>query len=430
MADRPVSRVSQLSQSLRHSSILSIAAEVKALQKEGRQLLDFTVGDFSSKLFPIPSELENETVNALRAGETTYPPSVGIEALREAVRQFYRTRLGLEFPIESVLIASGARPAIYGVYRALVDPGDRVVFAVPSWNNDYYTEMIGWTAVTVDCDARTRFLPTAAALRPLVRGARLLALNSPLNPTGTVFDAKTLTDICDLVLEENARRGSGERPLFVMYDQVYWMLTIGGAKHVDPISLRPEIAPYVVLVDAISKAFASTGLRVGWAVAPPDIIKPMNAIIGHVGAWAPRAEQVATAKLLNDHAAIDRYIDHMRDEVAKRLDAVYDSLTTLEGEGLPVECVRPEGAIYVSARFALHGMKTPDGGTLQTDEDVRRYLLNAAGLAAVPFSAFGAQGDNGWFRLSIGTVSVEQIEKVAAGVRRAIEELEPALASS
>ena len=423
-------RVSHLSRTLRHSSILAIAAEVKALQKEGRQLLDFTVGDFSSKQFRIPIELEDSVVAALRAGETTYPPSVGVESLREAVRQFYRRRLGLEFPIESVLIASGARPAIYGVYRALVDPGERVVFAVPSWNNDYYTDMIGATAVTVDCDARTRFLPTAEMLRPLVRGARLLALNSPLNPTGTVFDAQQLGDICDVVLEENARRGPNERPLFVMYDQVYWMLTVGGAEHVDPISLRPAISPYVVLVDAISKAFASTGLRVGWAVAPPDIIKPMNAIIGHVGAWAPRAEQIATAKLLDDHAAVDRYIDHMRDEVAQRLDAVHDALTALQHEGLPVECVRPEGAIYVSARFALHGMRTPDAGTLETDEDVRRYLLNAAGLAAVPFSAFGAQGDAGWFRLSIGTVSVAQIQTVAGALRHAIEALEPALASS
>src|SRR5215471_13734566 len=239
-------RVSRLSQTLRHSSILAVAAEVKALQKEGRKLLDLTVGDFSSKQFPIPVELENGTVDALRAGETTYPPSVGIEALREAVRQFYKRRLGLDFPLDSVLIASGARPAIYGVYRALVDPGDRVVFAVPSWNNDYYTDMLGAAAVTVDCDARTRFLPTADMLRPLVRGARLLALNSPLNPTGTVFDAQQLTDICDLVLEENARRGPNERPLFVMYDQVYWLLTAPGIKHIDPVTLRPEMANYTV----------------------------------------------------------------------------------------------------------------------------------------------------------------------------------------
>jgi aspartate aminotransferase len=260
-------------------------------------------------------------------------------------------------------------------------------------------------------------------LFPLIRDARLLALNSPLNPTGTVYDAEMLRDVCDLVLQENARRAGRERPLYVMYDQVYWMLTTHGIDHVDPISLRPEIAPYVVTVDAISKAFASTGLRVGWAIAPADLIRPMNDIVGHVGAWAPRPEQVATARFLGNDAAVDRYIDSMRRDVAARLDAVYDGLTAMRDEGLPVDCVRPQGAIYVSARFALHGMQTPDGTVLHTDDDVRQYLLNAAGFAVVPFNAFGAQGDHGWFRLSIGVVSVEQIQGILPSLRRAIEAL-------
>ena len=414
-------RVSRLATGLRGSAILGIAGEVRALAKEGKQIVDMTVGDFSSKQFRIPKVLEEGIVDALRAGESTYPPPIGMESLRRAVTDFYRRRLGLDFPIESVLIASGARPVIYALYRAVVDPGDRVVFGVPSWNNDYYCQLIGAEAVMVDCDASTGFLPTAESLRPVIAGARLLALNSPLNPTGTLFDAARLGAICDLVLEENRRRGANERPLYVLYDQVYWMLTAGGAKHVDPLSLRPEIAPYVVIVDAISKAFAATGLRVGWAVGPRDVIKPMNDIIGHVGAWAPRPEQVASAKLLDDHAAVDAYIDNMRHETGQRLDAVYDMLSELQRDGLPVECVRPQGAIYVSARFALQGMHAPDGDPLNTDDDVRRYLLQAAGLAIVPFSAFGAPSDRGWFRLSIGVVSVRQIEELAPRLRKAIE---------
>jgi len=427
MTDRQAPRLSKLSQTLRGSAILGIAGEVRALVKEGRQILDLTVGDFSSKQFRIPRELEDGIVDALRAGESTYPPPIGLDSLRAAVREFYRRRLGLDYPIESFLMCAGARPAIYATYRALVDPGDRVVFGVPSWNNDYYSEMMDAEAVTVECDARTHFQPTAEMLRPLVRGARLLALNSPLNPTGTLFDAEQLGAICDLVLEENARRGSGERPLYLMYDQVYWMLTSGGAKHVDPVSLRPAIMPYTVLVDAISKAFAATGLRVGWAVAPPEIIRPMNAILTHVGAWAPRPEQVASAKLLSDHAAVDQYIENMRHETGLRLDAVYDGLSAMQRDGLPVECVRPEGAIYVSARFALHGMRTPDGTTIESDEDARKYLLNSVGLAAIPFNAFGSQSDAGWFRLSIGVVSVAQIEAVLPKLRAAIEALEPAM---
>src|SRR5207342_1444901 len=131
-----LTRVSHLADGLRSSAILKIAGEVRALVAEGRQILNLTVGDFSSKQFRIPRELEDHIVDALRAGESTYPPPNGIEALRVAVREFYRTRLGIDYPADCILIASGARPVIYAIYRALVDPGDRVVFGVPSWNND------------------------------------------------------------------------------------------------------------------------------------------------------------------------------------------------------------------------------------------------------------------------------------------------------
>jgi len=415
-----MTRVSQLADGLRSSAILKIAGEVRALVSESRQILKLTVGDFSSKQFRIPRELEDGIVDALRAGESTYPPPNGLESLRTAVRDFYQRRLGLDFPVQSILIASGARPAIYALYRAVVDPGERVVFGVPSWNNDYYCQMLGALPVMIECDASTGFLPTAELLRPHVRGARLLALNSPLNPTGTVFSAEQLADICDLVLEENARRGPAERPLFVMYDQVYWMITAGGATHVDPITLRPAIAPYVIIVDAISKAFAATGLRVGWAVAPADVIRPMNDVVGHVGAWAPRAEQVATAKLLVDHDTVDRFMDVLRREASLRLDAVYEGLTAMQRDGLPVEAIRPQGAIYVSARFALHGCRASNGDLLETDEDVRRFLLNEAGLALVPFGAFGSEGDHGWFRVSIGVVSVADIEALMPRLRQVV----------
>jgi len=417
-------RLSRLANDIHGSAILQIAADVRALKSQGAEIVDLTVGDFSSKQFRIPRELEDGIVDALRAGESTYPPSNGLESLRLAVAEFYSRRLGLQFQLPSILIAAGARPAIYATYRALVDPGDRVVFAVPSWNNDSYCDLVGAKPVIVECDSSTGFLPTADVLRPIIRDARLLALNSPLNPTGTVFDAEQLAAICDVVLEENARRRAGERPLYVMYDQVYWMITAAGVTHVDPVSLRPAIAPYVIFVDAISKAFAATGLRVGWAAGPADVIKPMADILTHVGAWAPRAEQVATARLLSDHASVDRYVDNMRREAAARLDAVHDGLTAMQQDGFPVECIRPQGAIYVSGRFALHGMRTANGELLETDEDVRRYILRAANLAAVPFGAFGVQHDRGgWFRLSIGVVSVAQIEAVFPPLRRALETL-------
>ncbi|HEX6051485.1 MAG TPA: aminotransferase class I/II-fold pyridoxal phosphate-dependent enzyme, partial [Gemmatimonadaceae bacterium] len=298
------------------------------------------------------------------------------------------------------------------------------------WNNNYYTDLVGGQHATVTCDATTNFQPRAKQLRPLIRGARLLALNSPLNPTGTLMDAESLADICDMVLEENARRGPDERPLFLLYDQVYWMLTFGGAEHADPVSLRPDMAAYTVLVDALSKAFAATGLRVGWAAGPADVISRMADVSSHVGAWAPRAEQIATTKFLANDSAIADYHEWMLPQVQRRLSALADAIHAMREEGLPVDCTEPQGAIYLSAQFALHGARTPEGKTLGTNDDVRRYLLEAAGMAAVPFQAFGAAGETGWFRLSVGAVSMPQIDAMLPRLRAAIDALEFPVGSS
>jgi aspartate aminotransferase len=234
-----------------------------------------------------------------------------------------------------------------------------------------------------------------------------------------MFTAEALRDICELVVEENARRGAGERPLYLMYDQVYWTLTFDG-EHVHPIGVHPAVAPYTIYIDGISKAFAATGVRVGWIVAPTDIAGPMSGLLGHVGAWAPRAEQAAVASLLVDTAAIDTFHDHMIGGLRERLDALYAGIVAMRDDGLPVDALAPEGAIYLSARFDLAGRNVRDGTALETDEDVRAYLLRAAGVAIVPFQAFGVSEDTGWFRLSVGAVSPEAIARMLPRLRAAI----------
>ena len=414
-------RLSRLASELTGSEILKIGAEVRAAAATGRPVTNLTIGDFSPKEFRIPRAIEEGIVAALAAGESTYPPSNGMESLRNSIRKFYADRTGADFPLESVLVTAGARPAIYSLFRAVVSEGETVVYGVPSWNNNYYVQIVGAKGVPVACDASTNFQPTVGLLRDRIRGARLLSMNSPLNPTGTMIDADVLRAICDLVLEENARRSASEGPLYLMYDQVYWMLTAGSLEHVDPITLRPEMAPFTVLVDAISKAFAATGLRVGWAIGPADVIRAMSDISGHVGAWAPRPEQVATAKMLCDTKAVDQYIEGMRRDATARLRALSDGLRGMKADGLPVDCIEPQGAIYVSVQFKLMGRATPAGDRLETNDQIRRYLLDAAGLGAVPFQAFGLPGDTGWFRLSIGVVSVADITALLPRVRAAIE---------
>jgi len=414
-------RLSRMAESLYGSAILGIAAEIRAMVAGGTPLCNLTVGDFSPAEFRIPAGLEQRILAALARGETNYPPSNGMPAMREAVARLYRDTLGLDVDAASVVICGGSRPAIYATYRCLVDPSDRVVYPAPSWNNDSYVIVSDAEGVAVPCDASSDFLPTRAALEPVIGGARLLALNSPLNPAGTAFDAEALGGICDLVLEENARReAAGERPLYVMYDQVYWMLRFGNTPHVDPVGLRPEMARYTVFVDGISKAFAATGLRVGWVVPPRDLAGKFSDFLGHVGAWAPRAEQAAAAEFLAATGEVDEYVASIRSGVEARLDALHEGFVAMRERGLPVDVARPMGAIYLSARFALLGRRTPDGDVLATNEDVRRYLLRAAGFAVVPFQAFGVEAEDGWFRLSVGAVSLAAIAEALPRVEAAV----------
>jgi aspartate aminotransferase len=419
-------RLSTLAGSLLGSEILRIAADVRALAADGRDICNLTVGDFAPSEFRIPEQLEQGIIDGLRRGETNYPPSDGILPLREAVRSLYRRELGIDPSLASVIVTSGSRPGIYATYRALVDPGDRVVFPTPSWNNPYYVQLVGAVGVPVPCDAASRFMPTRASLAGALRGARLLVLCSPQNPAGTAFTEETLGGICDLVLEENARRGASERPLFVMYDQVYWTLTFGEVRHVHPVQVRPAMAPYTIYVDGVSKSLAATGIRVGWIVAPEDLAGPMSALVGHIGAWAPKAEQGAVAAFVEDGPAFTDFRASMVSRVRERLDALYDALAAMRDEGLPVEVIAPEGAIYLSARFALDGRATPDGAVLDSDEAVRAYLLRAAGMAVVPLRAFGSEGDSGWYRLSVGAVSMEQIARLVPRLRAALRAIAPA----
>ena len=417
------SRVSAMAEGMSGSEILRIAGEIRAMTEAGQRVCNLTVGDFSPTEFRIPRVLEREIAEALGRGETNYPPSNGIAPLREAICRFYERSLGLRYTPASVVVTSGSRPGIYGTYRTLVDPGDRVIFAVPSWNNNHYCHLTGAVPVPVATSSADAFLPTRKLLEPVVRDARLIALNSPLNPTGTAFSPDALAGICDLVLEENARRSASERPLYLMYDQVYWMLTFGDTRHVDPVSLRPDMAPYTIYVDGISKAFAATGVRVGWVAAPQDIATSMNHFLGHVGTWAPRAEQVATARLLDAPNEVAEYSANLKAGVRQRLDALYAGITAMRADGLPVDATEPMGAIYLSARVALNGKRTPDGQVLRTNDDVRRYLLKAAGFAVVPFQAFGVKEDTGWFRLSVGAVSLAEIEQVLPVLRQAIQQV-------
>jgi aspartate aminotransferase len=406
--------LSTLARGMTGSEVLKIAGEVRALTSAGRSVANLTVGDFSPSEFRIPALLESLIAKNFADGQTNYPPSDGTLELRKAVVALFREEFGLTYPLESTLIAGGARPIIYAAYAAVVDPGDKVVYPTPSWNNNHYTYLTGGVPVELVVGADTNFMPTAEMIRPHVRDARLIAVCTPLNPTGTVMAKDDVEAIGRLVVDENERRAAaGERPLFLLWDQVYWMLTFGENRHWCPPQLVPESAAYTIFVDGISKAFAATGLRVGWTVAPPAVTARMRDIIGHMGAWAPKAEQLAVASFLGQKDEIAAFHEHMIRELRLRLDALYDGFMEMRRDGLPVHAIAPQGAIYLSVQFDLLER-------FGTNEAIRRFLLEEAGFAVVPFQAFGLKREDGWFRLSAGAVSLRDIEEGLGRVRRAL----------
>src|SRR6185437_6128128 len=239
LSQEPNIKLSELAETLIGSEIVKLGGEIREKIRKGEKIYNFTVGDFDPAIFPIPRELED----------------------REA----------LSYGPEEVLVASGGRPLIYSLFRTLIDKGDKVIYAVPSWNNNHYTHLNEGAHVVVEATAENNFMPTADALRPHIASATLICLCSPQNPTGTTISEKDLSAICTLILEENKRRKAEDKKLFLLYDQMYWQLTYGAIKHYNPVSLHPAMREYTIFIDAISKAFAATGVRVGWSFGPAEI---------------------------------------------------------------------------------------------------------------------------------------------------------------
>jgi aspartate aminotransferase len=423
-AEQPAAEAASLSQvalGMRASSILTIAYSVREAIARGATVAQFTVGDFAPGEFAVPKPLANALCAAVEEGLTNYPPAHGMAELRTAIQANYARDLGLNYPLDSIVVGSGARPGLYSIYRCLVDPGEVVLTPAPAWNNDNFCQLVGAEHRVVHSRREDAFMPTAERLAPHLKDARLLVLCSPMNPCGTLIRAQQLADICDLILAENARReAAGERLLYVVYDQVYRMLAFGAQQHHTPPGVRPEMARYTIFCDAISKCFAATGLRVGWLVAPPFIAAKVKALTTHVGAWAPKPEQLATAKLLSDDAAVEAYLVEFKAAIRARLDRLYAAFQSFKAEGLPVDAIAPEGALYLSVYIGLHGKPG-----LPDNEAVRQYVLDEAGCAILPFEVFGDSENIGWWRFSVGAVSVEDIDicmrRLGTALRKAVQ---------
>lgn len=418
----PASKVSAMAETLIGSEIIKIAGEVNEKIRNGEKIFNLTIGDFDPKIFPIPFELQKEIINAYQAGYTNYPAANGIPELRKAVAEFIDWQQHLKYSTDEILIGAGARPLIYGVFTTLIDAGDSVIFPVPSWNNNHYCHLTHAKPIFVETSSENNFMPSAEDLKPYIADATMIALCSPLNPTGTIFSKDGLEKICRMVLAENKKR-QNRKPLYILYDQIYSALLFGNNQHFDPVTLVPELKEYTIFIDGISKSLAATGVRVGWAFGPQQIMDKMRAILSHIGAWAPKAEQFATASYLGKQKEVSTFLDSFKHDIDSRLELFFSGIISLKKKGLRVDAIPPQAAIYLTVKLDLMGMKTQDGATLTSSKEVNKYLLDEAKIALVPFYAFGSSDDSVWYRLSVGTCQTDDIPVALAALESALNKL-------
>ena len=392
-------RLSQMANFMERSRILSIATEVRMMIAEGQQVAPYTVGDFSPAHFEVPPRFIELMHEALDDGQTNYPPAAGLPELRSALADWMKHRFGLDVSANGIIVGSGARPVLYAAFRLFLEAGDGLAHGVPAWNNHYYVHLNDAVDIPLVGTVESRFLPTAAQLKERITETRVLVLNSPLNPTGTCFTSEELGAICDVILEENARRNG--KPVMLIYDQVYSTMTASGIEHVHPVQVRPEMFEYTVTLDAISKSLTGTGLRLGWMALPPSLAAPVIALIGHMGAWPARPIQKAAAGVYSDFGLLENYFDGLDEKIAARMEILKTKLSKMHPM---IEVVQPQGGIYLTVRFNLF-----EKIGVTSNEEIRQWLLNEAGVAVVPFQAFGLEDESGWFRISIGAVGLDDI---------------------
>lgn len=415
--------VSNMAETLIGSEIILLAWQINEKIAKGQKISNLTIGDFDPKIFPIPDELTEEIKKAYSEHHTNYPPADGTNELRKVVSEFIGKRGGLDYSTDEILITSGARPIIFAAYNTIVDLDEVIIFPVPSWNNNHYSHLTRARAVTVETKPEHNFMPTAADLKPHIKNATLISLCSPLNPTGTVFSENEIREISDLIVEENYRRGEDKKPVYLLFDQVYWLLTYGETKHYNPVVMNPEMKNYTVFVDGMSKAFCGTGVRVGWGYGPRSIIEKMKSITSHMGAWAPKAEQVALSRYLSDTKAVDRFLEKYKSGIIKRLNGFYEGFKKLKDEGFRVDAIVPQASIFMTVKIDLKGMKTGDGKVIETTNDITNFLIEEAKMALVPFASFGASKDSTWYRISVGTCTIEEIDVILENFRNALKKL-------
>lgn len=389
---------------IKPSPSMAAKSRVDQLRAEGRDIVDFTVGEPD---LPTPAHIVQAGIDALHSGDIRYTSSTGAKPLLEAVRAKFQRENGLDYALDELIVGVGAKQLIFTALAATVQAGDEVIIPAPYWVS--YPDMVlvnDGTPVVVACPESDGFKLTPQVLeRAITPRTKWLLLNTPSNPTGAMYDAAELRALGE-VLERHPR-------VWLMTDEIYEHLAYGEARHQSPAAAVPALAGRTLTINGVSKAYAMTGWRLGYAGGPKGLIKAMATLISQSTSCVSAISQSAA------RIALTADQDCVR-QAADVFHARRDRIVALLNDVAGVRCPQPQGAFYVYPSVAgLLGKRTPTGRVLETDLDVVMFLLDTAGVAVLDGSAYGLSP---YLRLSFAT-SMENIEEGCRRIREACASL-------
>jgi aspartate aminotransferase len=370
---------------IKPSATIVITQKARDLKAQGRDVISLSVGEPD---FDTPDNIKEAAMAAIRRGETKYTPVSGIVPLREAIARKFKRENGLDYRPSQTIVGTGGKQVIYNALLATLNPGDEVIVPTPYWVS--YPEMVGLcggTAVFVDTTMEHNFKLQAEPLeRAITPKTKWIILNSPSNPSGAAYSREEMKAITDVLMRHPH--------VWVLTDDMYEHLTYGDFEFVTPAQVEPGLYDRTLTMNGVSKAYAMTGWRIGYAAGPEQLIKAMDFVQGQQTSGACSIAQWAAVE------ALEGPQDHLP-RFRKAFEERRDLVVSMLNQSKYIKCPMPEGAFYVYPSCAeAMGKTTPSGKVLRTDEDFVSELLEAEGVAAVHGSAFGL-GPN--FRISYAT---------------------------
>jgi aspartate aminotransferase len=380
--------ISKLANAIQPSATLAAAAKARRMKAEGIAVFDFSLGEPD---FPTPEHICRAAFKAMQDGLTHYTPANGVPEVRAAIARRYEKTYGLRVSADQVIVSNGAKHSVFNAFMATCGAGDEVIIPTPYWvSYSDLVEMTGASVVLVKTSQESGFKMSPAQLRvALTPRTRMVLLNSPCNPTGTVYSRQELEALADLILEAKVS---------VLSDEIYERLLYGDARATCFATLRPGLAEQTITISGVSKSYAMTGWRMGWAVGPAPVIKAMSNVQSQQTSNPSSISQYATiAALEGDQDCVEK----MRREFEARRELVCRRLAAMPG----ITCTPPGGAFYAFFNMTSHIGKTVGGRKIADSAGFCQAALESAHVNMVPGSAFGAEG---YVRLSFAA-SREQL---------------------